>query len=148
MKTLVATDGSEGACHAAEVWVRHFWKEGEAVVVSAYPNPAAGFVGALGPPVFDLAAFEAQLAREAVAHVTQIADILTAAGVGVHRVAEMGDPATVILEVARREAVELIVVGSHGKSGFERFLLGSVSSRVVDHAPCDVLVVKSQARPR
>lgn len=143
MKTLLATDGSETALRAAEIWLKHFWKEGPAIVASAYPNPAAGFVGAIGPPVFDLVAFENQLSREAVDHVATVADVLSAGGVEVSRVVEMGDPATVILEIARRESVDLVVVGSHGRSGFERFLLGSVSGRVVQHAPCDVLVVKS-----
>ena len=143
VKTLLTTDGSEASRHAAETWLRHFWKEGPAIVVSAYPNPAAGFVGAIGPPVFDIVAFETQLAREAAGHVGRVAEVLESGGLDVSRVVEMGDPATAILELARRESVDLVVVGSHGRSGFERFLLGSVSGRVVEHAPCDVLVVKS-----
>jgi len=148
VKTLLTTDGSESSVRAAEIWLRHFWKEGPAIVASAYPNPAGGFVGAIGPPVLDLVAFENRLSSEAVDHVATIADLLTAGGVEVSRVVEMGDPATVILELARREAVDLVVVGSHGRTGFERFLLGSVSGRVVEHAPCDVLVVKSPGARR
>jgi len=44
--------------------------------------------------------------------------------------------------VARSEGADLVVVGSHGKSGFRAALLGSVSRHVVDHAKCAVVVVK------
>ncbi|MBL7118433.1 universal stress protein [Candidatus Bathyarchaeota archaeon] len=47
-----------------------------------------------------------------------------------------------ILEIAKEGNFDLIVMGSHGLSGFKEFLLGSVSSRVVNNAPCPVLIVK------
>lgn len=53
-----------------------------------------------------------------------------------------GFPADVICEVARNEGSNLIVIGSRGLSFTGRFLLGSVSDRVVHHAPCSVLVVR------
>ena len=52
-----------------------------------------------------------------------------------------GAPANVILEVAIEEDIDLIVMGSSGKSGFDRFILGSVSDKVVNAAKCPVLVV-------
>ncbi|HEV2225257.1 MAG TPA: universal stress protein [Nitrososphaerales archaeon] len=52
------------------------------------------------------------------------------------------DPADAILSTAAEEAADLIIVGRRGVKGVERFLLGSVSSRVIDHSKCDVLVVK------
>ena len=53
-----------------------------------------------------------------------------------------GNPAEEILEAAAKMKADVIVTGSHGRHGAQRFLLGSVSSKVVDHAECDVLVVK------
>jgi nucleotide-binding universal stress UspA family protein len=53
-----------------------------------------------------------------------------------------GDPANAILSTAIEESPELIVVGRRGARALERFLLGSVSSRIVAHAKSDVLVVK------
>ncbi len=53
-----------------------------------------------------------------------------------------GDPAEVILDTARKMKVNLVVTGSHGRHGASKFLLGSVSSKVLDHAHCPVLVVK------
>ena len=52
-----------------------------------------------------------------------------------------GSPAKVILEVAKEENVDLIVMGSSGKSGFDRFIMGSVADKVVNSAKCAVLVV-------
>lgn len=56
------------------------------------------------------------------------------------RVAE-GDPCRVILKQAEYEGTDWIVLGSHGRGGFERFLMGSVASEVVRHSPISVLVV-------
>lgn len=53
-----------------------------------------------------------------------------------------GDPSEKILETAKKMKVDLIVTGSHGRHGARKFLLGSVSSRIVDYANCPVLVVK------
>ncbi len=52
-----------------------------------------------------------------------------------------GSPAKVILEVAKEEDVDLIVMGSSGKSGFDRFIMGSVADKVVNSAKCAVLVI-------
>jgi nucleotide-binding universal stress UspA family protein len=56
-----------------------------------------------------------------------------------------GLPVAQILKLAEREHVDLIVVGSHGRSGFSRLLMGSVAEGVVRGAPCPVLVVKKTA---
>ncbi|MFW5875865.1 MAG: universal stress protein [Myxococcota bacterium] len=52
-----------------------------------------------------------------------------------------GIPYDTIIETARREAFDLIVIGSHGRSGVQRLLMGSVPERVLRHASCPVLVV-------
>ncbi len=55
---------------------------------------------------------------------------------------KQGSPADEILKVSERTKAELIVTGSHGRHGAQKFLLGSVSTKVIDHAECSVLVVK------
>jgi nucleotide-binding universal stress UspA family protein len=60
-----------------------------------------------------------------------------------------GDPATEIVEYAREAGVDRIVMGTHGRTGTERLLMGSVAEQVLRDAPCSVLVVKlPRARPR
>jgi len=63
-------------------------------------------------------------------------------GVKVTTVKGIGDPAKALVEQAQESGADLIVVGSRGLSGAERLTLGSVSTHVVHHSPCDVLVVK------
>ena len=53
-----------------------------------------------------------------------------------------GQPAAVICEFARDHHVDLIVMGARGRSNFAALLLGSVSSQVLQHAPCPVTVVR------
>ncbi|MDR0900649.1 MAG: universal stress protein [Methanobrevibacter sp.] len=55
------------------------------------------------------------------------------------KVAE-GSPADVILETVAKENVDLVIMGSSGKSGFDRFIMGSVADKVVKAAKCSVLI--------
>jgi nucleotide-binding universal stress UspA family protein len=66
----------------------------------------------------------------------------TAGSRPVKTIVAQGNPAEEILETAKKLKADLIVTGSHGRHGAQKFLLGSVSSKIVDHAPCTVLVVK------
>jgi nucleotide-binding universal stress UspA family protein len=53
-----------------------------------------------------------------------------------------GDPATELVRFARESMIDLIVMGTHGRTGLERLLMGSVAEKVMREAPCSVLVVK------
>jgi nucleotide-binding universal stress UspA family protein len=53
------------------------------------------------------------------------------------------EPAEMICEEARRSGADLIVLSTHGRSGWNRLLLGSVTKRVIRHAPCPVLTFRS-----
>lgn len=68
-----------------------------------------------------------------------------AGGVRVNFLIWEGDPGEAIVDAARSEQVDLVVVGSHGRSGVGRFFIGSVSDHVVRHAHCPVLVVRARA---
>ena len=52
-----------------------------------------------------------------------------------------GNPHEFIVQEAKDKAIDLIVMGTHGRSGIKRVLLGSVAQNVIGHAPCPVLVV-------
>jgi nucleotide-binding universal stress UspA family protein len=56
--------------------------------------------------------------------------------------------ASTICTYAREHDVDLIVIATHGRTGFRRLALGSVTERVVQHAPCDVMVVRSAAESK
>jgi len=53
-----------------------------------------------------------------------------------------GDPASEIVRYGRDAGIDLIVMGTHGRTGVERLLMGSVAEKVLRDAPCSVLVVK------
>lgn len=69
---------------------------------------------------------------------------VTRFGVTYERVVAEGVPAEEICDLAEEHQASTIVVGRHGANALERFLLGSVSDRVVHHAPCNVYVVHSE----
>jgi universal stress protein A len=55
----------------------------------------------------------------------------------------IGDAYEMIGVIAKKRKADIIVMGSHGRTGLTRLLMGSVTSRVIGHAPCSVLVVKA-----
>jgi nucleotide-binding universal stress UspA family protein len=63
-------------------------------------------------------------------------------GVQIEYVLSEEDPVAAILATAVQHKCDLIVMGSHGRSGIKHFLLGSVAEKVVRRAPCPVLVIK------
>jgi hypothetical protein len=65
-------------------------------------------------------------------------------GVPLETAVPHGRPFEAILQVAQAKKVNLIVLGSHGRTGFRRLLLGSTAERVIGQAPCPVLVVKKK----
>jgi nucleotide-binding universal stress UspA family protein len=60
----------------------------------------------------------------------------------VHHIVLEGDPATEIVNYARDAGIDLIAMGTHGRTGLERLLMGSVAEKVMREAACSVLVVK------
>jgi nucleotide-binding universal stress UspA family protein len=99
-------------------------------------------VPGLPPPVDRVGEAEKRRARE---QATGCVDAGAAAGVGVDVVVEAGDPAREILDWAARLPADLIVMGTHGASGFERLMLGSVTEKVLRKAACPVLTVPPRA---
>jgi nucleotide-binding universal stress UspA family protein len=80
-----------------------------------------------------------QIGEEAIEEIRDRAD---AAGVALETAIEDGSPHRSILEYADSEGVDLIVMGTHGRSGLDRYLLGSVTERVVRGADAPVLTVR------
>ena len=66
----------------------------------------------------------------------------------VRAVLKTGTPAEGVVEAAAETSADLVVVGTHGRTGLERVFLGSVAERIVRSAPCAVLTVKPRARER
>ncbi|MDO5811204.1 universal stress protein [uncultured Methanobrevibacter sp.] len=136
-KILVPTDGSEFAKKAQKHALFLASVSGaEIIAVSVTEN---NFVNGL--PLDDEVYQLNQILKERSEENLKEFDKLNEEDLKVTHVVREGSPARVILEVADEEAVDLIVMGSSGKSGFDRFIMGSVADKVVNSAKCAVLVV-------
>ena len=83
---------------------------------------------------------------EAERHTMAAGERIAAPGLTVETAVRQGDPRTVIVDDADTWHADLIVVGSHGRTGLKRLVLGSVAQSVVAHAHCSVEVVRSRSR--
>ena len=83
-----------------------------------------------------------ELREAGKAMVEECANKLSRAGYLIDQVPRLGNPADEILNIAQERKADLIVTGAKGLGAIGRFLLGSVSTRVVQHATCSVLVVR------
>jgi nucleotide-binding universal stress UspA family protein len=142
---LVATDFSECAQQAVEEAVelaRQF--TANLTLLHVYHLPAHAYMeGSL------LYSDEIRKAVEAQA-LSELGKLKTLAERRLERGVEartlMGVPYVEIVEEARRGNYDLIVVGTHGRTGLKHFFLGSVAERVVQLAPCRVLTVRRGAQ--
>jgi nucleotide-binding universal stress UspA family protein len=66
-------------------------------------------------------------------------------GIDVQHRLEYGDPESIILKVAQEIGADLIVLGTHGRTGLRRLLMGSVAEHILRNAPCPVLTVRGSA---
>lgn len=130
---VIGYDGSEAARRALER-VAELARDDTEVTIVSVPPVTFTSLGPMAPAPEVVADHERRLA--------EARDLLVARGVQTRTVDTVGLPAEVIVEVAKETDADLVVVGTGDKNIAERLVLGSVSSKVVSHAPCDVLVVR------
>ena len=142
---VVGFDGSEHS-QAALTWAMDEARQrnGQLRMVTAWSKPPMAWY----PAVLETAAGEivAEEPPEEAARTLQAEALKSVADGGLTATGLLGSshsPATAILDAA--EDADLIVVGSRGHGGFPGLHLGSVSTQVVNHAPCPVLVVHPKA---
>jgi len=101
----------------------------------------------LGPPYPSaLSDIQREYVKRGQELVERAAKKLRAAGLQVKTAVRQGHARSMIVDAAAKWRVNLIVMGSHGRTGIRRVLLGSVSEYVVRHAPCSVEIVRSRRR--
>ncbi|HLL72507.1 MAG TPA: universal stress protein [Pyrinomonadaceae bacterium] len=102
--------------------------------------PPVGYAAVAEPlPVVDIGG---QLEESATRELPKLGAREECAGLDVEEVVAHGDAAGEIVRVARERDIDLIVISSHGRTGWGRMLFGSTAESVVRHAHCPVLVVK------
>jgi nucleotide-binding universal stress UspA family protein len=139
---VVGTDGSPNAEAAVREGARIAKADGAAVrLVTAYPD-----VPTYGETIASSAKRDRIDLREVAEGVlSRTAGEIESQGLQVMTDAREGDPAQVILDVAREQDADLIVIGARGLTGIRRFLLGSVSSKLAHHADCSLLIVREKS---
>ena len=140
MKALIALDGSAESDHVLAM-AQELLAGKPTEVIVFHVLPRHYIYGKGGPVVAEC--YDPDEARKASQDLlTKAATQLRAAGVGatISQEIQVGDPADAILSLAAAEELDLIIMGSRGLNAAQRFLLGSVSTKVSAHAPCAVLV--------
>ena len=150
MKVLLATDGSECSVAAANSVAARPWPVGtilkvvgvEELIVLETPMGASPLASIY--PANLLEELLADARTRAVNAVDGARKILEQAGLKVQerQPIPLGDPRNVVLVLAQTWSADLIVLGSHGRRGWDRFLMGSVAESVAVHAHCSVEVIR------
>jgi len=135
-RILIAVDGEPVAAHAAEIGIQLACCLGAEVAFIHAVDPALTYAPGLAPE--ELIAEGERDGRRVLAGFQ---------GLSPQRAAlefiRVGKPAHEILSVAKEWPADLIVIGSHGRGGIPRVLLGSVAEAVMRHASCPVLVIRA-----
>ncbi len=133
MKIVVGYDGSDAAKRALERAADMAGDGGQVLVVAAAESHARTGIteGAHLDPS------EVERRRE---DLEEAQAFMSERGISVETTEAQGDPGDVVVEAAK--GADLVIVGSRGLNPLQRLLLGSVSSKVVHRAECDVLVVR------
>ncbi len=143
MKILYPTDFSEGAEQARAEAVRLARALGAELILLHVLVPVARQGEALLGPA-ELDRLQERQRRWAEEYLEARVVETHAAGVAARGLLRGGEPAPEVVRAAEEEQVDLIVMGTHGRSGLGRLLLGSVADRVVRTASCPVVTVRER----
>lgn len=148
-RLVLADDGSPSAAAARALLGRMPGFRGLPVRVVSVSERAPGWFGWLQPEApAEIQALEEAIQADFKEHestAAAAAEELASAGLLAEGVALIGDPASEIVRVADAFDADLIVMGTRGKTGFERLLLGSVARKVLQRAHCSVLVIRARS---
>jgi nucleotide-binding universal stress UspA family protein len=136
MKLLLAIDDSKFSEAAVQAVITQHQPKGTEVQVLAVVDLAIPI------PTSYAATFRQESLKHGQDLVQRAEEALRRAGFQVQTAVEEGDPKSTILDHAARWNADLIVMGSHGRKGVDRFLMGSVSEAVTRYAHCSVEIVR------
>jgi len=151
LKILLGTDGSEFSSKAAYSVANRPWPPGSQVRIISVQEllvPEGVAASSLQYSVYSERSMDevAEVTRKRAADaVAQARSILGSAHLAIRNTPQdmpVGDPRTILLDEAKSWEADLIVVGSHGRRGFDQLLLGSISELVAMHANCSVEVIR------
>src|SRR5450756_806741 len=136
MRILLAIDNSKFSVAAIQAVIAQFQPQGTEVKVLNVVDLAIPI------PTSDAAGFREESLKHGQEVVLRAKQMLNKMGYTAQTAIVEGDPKSKIIDEATKWNAELIVVGSHGRKGIERFLMGSVAEGIARHAPCSVEIVR------
>jgi len=136
---LVPTDGSEHSFRAAEYAISVAKMVGANILVVFVVDEVV--LDQIGK-ITEREIATRQLNESGKSHVNYVIAGADKAGVKASSVIAEGRPFERIVHIAKESNIDLIVMGTYGRRGAERILIGSVAERVIEYASCPVLVVK------
>lgn len=144
---LLATDGSDLATAAMARGVALLGQEHRFITLAVVPPvfvPTASVSPMDTHPTLADPALEEELeAEQRAAQDDEVHELDGLLGITAQHLVETGEPGPTICDVAVEVGAEIIVIGSHGHGWLKRVLMGSVSTHVLHHAPCPVLVIRT-----
>ena len=143
---LLATDlspASRPAFGAAVAWARRRHARLDVVHVLTPPSPFVVSHGTDAPTWREL---EARARRLALKRLAQLSAAAERSGVRARTHLPAGTPAEEVARVARRQRADVVVIGTHGRTGLRRAFMGSVAERIVRTSACPVLTVRAARR--
>jgi nucleotide-binding universal stress UspA family protein len=140
-RILVPTDFSDSARHALTYGLS-FAKEydAELVLLHVVETLPVGYATDLFP--VPMAEVFQELSAYARKELAALHEEIVAKQVAVRELLRQGRPSTEIVNAARDEVIDMIVLGTHGRGVLDKALFGSTTERVVRHAPCPVLTCR------
>ncbi len=142
-KILLCTDFSDNSLPARNLALAYGEAFGAGIVVLHVIDSWAGFPAYSESMPLDVRDVIRKLDETAKAKLEEVAEECERAVGQVKTLVSIGVPAEEIVRVAWQEGADLIVMGTHGWTGFKHMLLGSVAEKVLRTADCPVLVVRS-----
>lgn len=144
---LIPTDGSDPAREAAERGIELASGHGATVHVlhAVEPIPLGGISSGPSPASAEFGEVVEEQRAKGQEDIDDIVALAEDAAVEAAGTLEHGKPDEAIIEYANNEAIDVIVMGTHGRSGADRLLIGSVAEKVVRRSPVPVLTVRGTA---
>ncbi len=144
MKILIGVDDSAHSKAALEYVKNMKWPAKTKVVVLAASTPAIAYTMVDAGGMTWMKTAEEEMTVQAEELTARAERELRDAGLATEAKVVQGDAREALVETARTMGADLVVVGSHGRTGLGKLLMGSVASHVVTHSPCTVTVVKTK----
>jgi nucleotide-binding universal stress UspA family protein len=123
-------------------WVSTFAEKFGATVYVLFVTQDLSSFSTFFVPHSNIQSFQEEAVRSARKRMATVVEELFSGFAKLETRVEVGFPAEKIVELAKQEKIDLIIMGAHGRKGLDRAIFGSVADKVVQNAPCPVVTIR------